>query len=206
MRCNCPPSHAAHEPVSSAPCGIPTAGGNPVLVVAVAEAVCDVGGVETYVVTKKEQESVAGLIQAVEKYPKKICIDSGAGESVCPPEAFPDYATYSTSKVGSVYCAAGGQELKNIGEKRPQFKTNGIQTSMTFQSTTRVQKPLASASRITAKGNRIVLDDANSLSYIENKATGVKIPLQIENGIYVMLVESVKPSTSEPVPFRRQAN
>ena len=57
---------------------------------------------------------------------------------------------------------------------------------MAFQATTDVKKPLAAASRITAKGNRIVLDDATSKSYIENKATGVKIPLKLENGVYMM--------------------
>ena len=55
---------------------------------------------------------------------------------------------------------------------------------MAFQATTDVQKPLAAASRITAKGNRIVLEDAASESYIENKASGVRIPLKLERGIY----------------------
>ena len=59
---------------------------------------------------------------------------------------------------------------------------------MTFQATSHVRKPLAAASKITANGNRIVLDDQYSLSYIENKATGTKIPPKIENGVYVMEV------------------
>ena len=59
---------------------------------------------------------------------------------------------------------------------------------MAFQATTHVKKPLAAASRITSKGNRIVLDDADAPSYIENKAIGTKISLNIENGIYVMEV------------------
>ena len=46
-----------------------------------------------------------------------------------------------------------------MGEKRPQFKTNAIATAMTFQATSHVRKPRAAASKITAKGNRIVLDD-----------------------------------------------
>ena len=71
---------------------------------------------------------------------------------------------------------------------------------MTFQATTDVKKPLAAASRITAKGNRIVLDDASSESYIENKATGVRVPLQIINGVYTMEMDVVAPA-----PFPRQA-
>ena len=89
-----------------------------------------------------------------------------------------------------------------MGERRPQFRTNGIHTTMAFQATTKVKKPLASASRITAKGNRIVLDGPDCLSYIENKETGAKIPLKIENGVYVMEV-SVEPL--KPAPFQRPA-
>ena len=88
-----------------------------------------------------------------------------------------------------------------MGEKRPKLKINGVAASMTFQATSHVRKPLAAASKITAKGNRIVLDDESSLSYIENKATGTRTPLKIENGVYVMEV-AVSPNK---VPLRGQA-
>ena len=68
---------------------------------------------------------------------------------------------------------------------------------MAFQATIDVQKPLAAASKIAAKGNRIVLDDAASESYIENKASGVRIPFKIENGVYMMEMTVV--------PFQGQA-
>lgn len=72
-----------------------------------------------------------------------------------------------------------------LGEKRPCFETNGVDAWMTFQAKTNVQKPLAAATRITEKGNRIVLDDADSESYIQNKKTGKKIPVDIEKrGLY----------------------
>ena len=69
---------------------------------------------------------------------------------------------------------------------------------MTFQATTKVQKPLAAATRITEKGNRIVLDGSDSESYIQNLRTGKKIPLSIENGVYMMEM-LIKP------PFQRPA-
>ena len=55
---------------------------------------------------------------------------------------------------------------------------------MAFQATTVVQKPLAAASKIAGKGNRIVLEADGG--YIENKKSGKKIPLTIENGVYMM--------------------
>ena len=118
----------------------------------------------------------------------KVCVDSGAGESVCPVDAFPSYETKKTAKSGMTYTAAGGQALINVGEKRPEFKTNGVDAWMVFQATTKVQKPLAAATMITEKGNRIVLGDADSESYIMNKQSGKKIPLTIENGVYMMQI------------------
>jgi hypothetical protein len=137
------------------------------------------------------------MIQNLEKNPTTICVDSGAGESVCPTDFFPDYETHETEKVGNLYRAAGGQELKNMGEKRPKLRIGGVPVSMTFQATSHVRKPLAAASKITARGNRIVLDDEESLSYIENKTTGKKIPLKIQNGVYVMEVQV----TPKKAPF-----
>ena len=83
--------------------------------------------------------------------------------------------------------------------KRPRFTANGVKTSMTFQATIGIKKPLAAASKITAKGNRIVLEDEDSGSYIENKVFGVRIPIHFENGIRVMEMQ-----VSEP-PFARPA-
>ena len=130
----------------------------------------------------------------------KVCVDSGAGESVCPIDAFPSYGTHKTTKTGARYTAAGGQELVNAGEKRPHFKCGGKDAFMAFQCT-QVQKPLAAASKIAEKGNRIVLDDANSESYILHKASETKIPLTIENGVYMMEMR-VKPAAA---PFQGQA-
>lgn len=156
---------------------------------------------------QKKDEEV--MIQSLVKNPTAICVDSGAGGSVCPAEAFPEFETYQTDKVGNLYRAAGGRELRNVGEERPHFRINGIQIAMTFQATTHVKKPFAVASRVTSKGNLIVLDDEDSPSYIENEATGTKIPLKIENGMYVMEV-AVEPKTSayspNGAPFQGRRN
>ena len=64
---------------------------------------------------------------------------------------------------------------------------------MTFQATTGIKKPLAAASKVTAKGNRIVLEGEGFDSYIENKKTGVKIPIHLENGVYMMEMIVAKP-------------
>ena len=132
----------------------------------------------------------------------KVCVDSGAGESVCPVDAFPSYETKKTAKTGTSYTAAGGQALVNVGEKRPEFKTNGVNAWMAFQATTGLTKPLAAATRITEKGNGIWWDGVDSESYIINKKSGAKIPLTIENGVYMMqmLVKSAAPFQGQVKP------
>ena len=69
---------------------------------------------------------------------------------------------------------------------------------MTFQVTTGVKKPLAAASEIIAKGHRIAPEDANSDSYIENKASGVRIPIKLENGMHMMEVVIAEPPFPRP--------
>ena len=71
---------------------------------------------------------------------------------------------------------------------------------MTFQAATGVKKPLSVASRITGKGNRIVIDDAGCESCIENKANGACVPLIIVNGIHMMEIK-----VESPVRFTRPA-
>ena len=127
-------------------------------------------------------------------------MDSGAGESVSAVNAFDDIPTVETAKVGTVYRAAGGQKLLNAGEKRPQFQKNGVNTSITFQATTGIKKPFVAASRITSKGNRVILDDEGWDSHIENKKTGVKVPIYLKNGVYMLRIKRTKSQ-----PFTRPA-
>jgi len=46
----------------------------------------------------------------------KVCVDSGAGESVCPVDAFPSYGTKKSVEIGLTYTAVGGQALVNVGK------------------------------------------------------------------------------------------
>ena len=67
-------------------------------------------------------------------------------------------------------------------------------------------KPLASAAKIAAKDNTIVMRGPTNSSYIENDSTGVRIPIHIENGVYVMSVDLLVEHTADKdAPFRRPA-
>ena len=110
------------------------------------------------------------------------------------------YPTGETAKVGAVYRAVGGQKLVNAGRKRPQFRTNGVNTPMTFQATTGIKKPLAAASRITSRRGRVILEEEGCDIYIEHKKTGVKVPIYLKNGVYMMKIKRTKSQ-----PFTRPA-
>ena len=62
--------------------------------------------------------------------------------------------------------------IKNAGEKRIEVITaNGVESYMKVQMCDNLN--LASVSRLSQAGHRVVFDDPISGSYIENKSTGV---------------------------------
>ena len=77
---------------------------------------------------------------------------------------------------------------------------------MNLQAINELSKPMASAARIIAKDNTIVMRGANKESYIENDLTGVRIPFFIENGVYVMNVDlMLEEVVGEKAPFQTPA-
>ena len=47
-----------------------------------------------------------------------------------------------------------------------------------------VHRPLASVSKMVASGHRIIFDRAGS--YIEQKSSGCRIPLELRDGVYIL--------------------
>ena len=137
-----------------------------------------------------------------------ILIDSGASDSVAPPGTFPDVKTLETnaSKAGVQYTAAGGHKIDNLSMQRPYiFLQDGSRHIMSFQ-VAGVSKALGAVSRLVGAGNRVVLDDPNTVgSFIENKTTGKQTPLRQHNGVYYLDVW-VKPGCGyDNQDFPRQA-
>jgi len=133
----------------------------------------------------------------------EITVDSGAEESVTPPDVMNQFQTKETenSKAGEQFVAANGSVIENEGERSVEVHTlDGVKRSMVFQVTT-VNKALASVARMNEKGNTVVFDGESS--YIQNKQTGEVIPLKKKQGTWVLEVWVEK----EPVPeagFGRQ--
>ena len=135
-------------------------------------------------------------------------MDSGASDSVAPPNMFPDIPLIQTnlSKGGLHYTAAGGHKIRNLGMVRPVVYTHetGQRHMMTFQVAD-VHKALGAVSKIVGAGHRVIFDCEEVGSYIEDKRTGHKTKLRQHNGVYFLDVW-MKPGEHVPAQgFPRQA-
>ena len=66
-----------------------------------------------------------------------------------------------------------------------------------------ITRPLGSVSKLVRKHNRVVFDDDGS--YIENKASGEKVPLREEQGLYFLDIWVEIPADMELNPvFAKQ--
>ena len=127
--------------------------------------------------------------------------DSGASDTVFPTSWFPEFKAQESpeSRSGVTYRAANGQALPNRGCKDLQvFTSDGAACKMRVQLAD-IAKPLFSLGRSTAKGHRVVLDEASS-SYLEHKASGRRTPLRKENGVFLL---DVWVKVKEPLGFAR---
>ena len=100
-------------------------------------------------------------------------------------------------KSNTVYVAANGSRMRNMGMKEVQFrsgKSGGI--GMMASQVTNVQKPLASVRRIAERGNKVVFGGERGDSYIE-ASNGKKVMLNERNGIYTLAVEFLQDLNNE---------
>ena len=90
---------------------------------------------------RRNEEKQQTMIQNLSGDFDCIGIESGAGESVCPVDAFPEYCAFKTERNGTKCRAARGQELHNAGEKIPIFVAGGVKTALTFHAAAGIRSP-----------------------------------------------------------------
>ena len=120
-----------------------------------------------------------GVVEAV--------VDSGAEESVAPPNFFAAAVVPSPmSKAGGKYRAANGTRIRNLGQQQVAFTTaEGHKCAMPFQ-VAEVERPLISVAQLTSAGNSVVLNDTGG--QIVNAVTGKTIELVRRGGVYLLLM------------------
>jgi hypothetical protein len=117
----------------------------------------------------------------------KIMGDSGAADCVLPAALFKEVPlNVNGPKVGRKYTAADGKHISNLGVRTlVGTTTEGYKRKIDFE-VAEVTKPLASFSKITKAGHRIILDnDVGQGGYIENKVSGERTALYLENDVYI---------------------
>ena len=68
---------------------------------------------------------------------------------------------------------------KSLGKKTVKFDMNGIASSVNME-VLNISKPIMSAGKVVRSGRKIVLDEHDS--YIEDKKTGTRIPVELTRG------------------------
>ena len=127
---------------------------------------------------------------------KIICIlDSGASESVCPPDMCPSFPIVESpgSRAGVHYASASGGRIANKGQQKlPVWLDNGEQTVATFQ-VAEVTRPLFSVARLCERGNRVLFGRNGGV--IKSLETGRETKFYRQDGVY--LFEMWVPPPSE---------
>ena len=116
----------------------------------------------------------------------RVNIDSGAIDSVCNKSTGKMFSIKETamSKQNGYYLSASKHKMYNKGEKAIiGLNDNGVPSGMAFQICD-VRSPLGSVKRICKAGNRVIFDD--EASYIENKKTGARTPIEDSKDGYHM--------------------
>ena len=113
-------------------------------------------------------------------------VDSGAADSVMPPQLLPHIAIKSSagSRSKKNYMSAGGERIPNLGEKVVAFVTAERQSKQVVFQIAKVTKPLISVGKIVAAGNSVNLERRNPC--IIDGTTGEVTKLREQGGVFVL--------------------
>ena len=123
-------------------------------------------------------------------------MDSGAAESVAPPDLAPWIAAEESegSKRGQTYVSASGDRLPNLGEKKLRVTTvEGHKALATYQLAD-VTRPLCSISKVCDRGNTVTFTAEGG--FITSQS-GEKTQFRRQNNVYVLDMYMRNPNGTE---------
>ena len=133
-----------------------------------------------------DDEEEISTINAVMDDIVEVTIDSGASRSVWPMAKRGVRRSPLKKKVK--LAAANGTEIAVKGEAELEFEQGGKRCRMGFLDAD-VKRPLASVSAIVDQGNTVVFGP--TASYVEQAATGERIPMVRRKGVFVLELKAV---------------
>ena len=120
----------------------------------------------------------------------KGVMDSGASESVAPPDLAPHYPVTSSpgSLSGQEYTSASGNAIPNLGEKILDIVMEDGRESQIKYQVAEVSRPLNSISEICDAGGNYgqIVMFGRTGGAILNLETGIQTPFAREEGVYTM--------------------
>ena len=144
-----------------------------------------------------DSELDLGSLQQERQWMKiESVMDSGAAESVAPPDIAPWIAAEESegSKRGQTYVSASGDRLPNLGEKKLKVTTaEGNRATATYQLAD-VTRPLCSISKVCDRGNAVTFTAEGG--YITNKS-GEVTKFRRQNNVYVLDMYVRNPNETE---------
>ena len=116
---------------------------------------------------------------------------------------------FAGSKRGVKYIAANGAKIPNLEQLVLPFQNaDGTQGKILFQ-VAQITKPLVSVSKLIEEGHIVVFDEVPDElgngghgSYIEHKASGKRMALKLERGVFIIDAFTV-PENKKPDFSRR---
>ena len=128
-------------------------------------------------IAKETLRAVFRLVEAV--------VDSGAEESVTPPNVFPgEIHASAMSKTGDKYKAANSTRIPNLGQQKVRFHNDEGQVCGMGVQVADVERPLIAVSQLAAAGNRLTFKAQDG--EIEHSKSGRKMMLVNNGGIHVL--------------------
>ena len=145
--------------------------------------------------------------------PIELTVDSGAADTVCPPDTLDQIEPDLSGATKDVFTVADGKSIPNLGAKAGVMATKEWSNlkGISFQIAP-VHKTSLSVSQMVDNNHRVVFD--GDWSYLEDKATEEKTTLVRRNGLFVLRAW-VRPRNDSPpnpkkspvgneLPFHRQ--
>ena len=113
-----------------------------------------------------------------------LVVDSGALDTVIPPEMLQWLTLEQSANVGAEYEVANGEVVHNLGERRCIMKVSEKATEeleMAFQVVEDVHKPLLAVSSIVKQGHDVIFSLKEPHTRL---SSGSKLPMRYVNGTF----------------------
>jgi hypothetical protein len=137
-------------------------------------------------------------VSAVPRWERVVLtVDSGASDTVLPPDIASNVPLLHSAKVGTEYEVANGGVVINLGERKAEMKLKESDASsmlMSFQ-VVEVHKPLLAVSRLVENGHRVSFDKHDPHILLGN---GTKVPMRCNLGTYEVEVYILNPGFTGP--------